>query len=71
MVLNFVIDITSDEPTILVQMISWSIEAFDTRSEYGSKKSNGAWLLIFQARGCRKKGQFSVRAKRQKLQLAQ
>jgi len=66
MVLNFVIGITSVEPTNNSTMISRNIEAFATRSEKGSKESNGARLFIFQAIGCRKRGQFSERAKTQK-----
>jgi hypothetical protein len=71
MVLNFVTGITSVEPTVKFKLISWSIEAFATRSEKGSKESNGARLFIFQAVDCRKRGQFSERAKTRKLPLAQ
>jgi len=67
--LNFVTGITSAEPTVKSKMISCGIEAFATRSEKGSKDSNGARLFIFQAVGCRKRGQFSERAKMQKLPL--
>jgi hypothetical protein len=71
MVLSFVIGITSIEATVKSKMISWNIEAFATRSEKGSKERNGARLFIFQAIDCRKRGQFSERAKTQKLPLAQ
>jgi hypothetical protein len=71
MVLNFVTGITSVEPKVKSKMISWSIEAFATRYEKGSKENNGARLFIFQAVGCRKRGQFSEGAKTQKLPLAQ
>jgi hypothetical protein len=49
----------------------WSVEEFDTHQAHKMRDSNGASPLMLQAMSCRKREQFSERAKMQKLPLAQ
>src|SRR6516162_7107523 len=53
------------------RLTSWSIGAFATRSDSGSREGNGRWLFIFRTSTCRKRRQLSERGKTRKLQLPQ